>query len=126
MTEKLAYVLTSLAEAQRDDQKVVLERAQRELINRLGALVGPLIHMDAAPCRGYWVRAVRQWQRDTGIPIASVDSLPKEERMAAARQIAMNFKEIVCAALAHEDQVKALEAAVDAAIQLHAKEFAGR
>jgi len=104
-------------------ETIELDAAQTQLMRDLAATVGARIGLDAIPCHGLWLRAVRAWQTSRGMPATAITKMNPTERVQAATQIRDFFVEVASELLRAPDQQAALGAAVREAFDLYMKKY---
>lgn len=105
---KFRFHLERVAESALSLDEIALEPAQARLVRDLGALVGPKIGLDAIPCCGLWLQAVRKWQIDNQAPASAITSYSPERRLRAAYAIRDNFIELAQRVLRDDSHREAL------------------
>jgi hypothetical protein len=103
--------------------EVTLDPQQEQLVRDLAACVGPSLGLDQIPCRGLWLRAVRNWQLARGKLAVETSQQTPAARMKSALEIRDEFVLLARELLRSPDQRAALSAAIEDAFALYMKKY---
>jgi hypothetical protein len=112
---------TKAVEAAVDE--VQLDPGQQRMARDTVAVIGPQIDLDPIPCLGLWLRAIRAWQQDHGLPASSISEMLPPERARAAREMLGHFVRFAAEMLRSPDQAAALEKAVEDAYEAYMRKY---
>ena len=102
---------------------IELDAAQERLVKDITDVVASRIGMDPIPCRGLWLRAIKEWQLETGKLASTISALPPAERAAAAVTIKQRFLEFALEMLVRAEQRTALAEAIEDAFALYLRKY---
>ncbi len=104
-------------------ETIALDASQAQLLRDLASVVGQRIGLDAIPCHGLWLRAVRAWQVRNGVPATAITKMSPAGRVQAAMEIRDFFVEAVGELLRAAEQRTALDRAIKEAFDLYMKKY---
>lgn len=103
--------------------QVQMDEAQERLIRDITAIVAPRLGLDPIPCRGLWLRAVKEWQVGHRSPATAISSMTPQERLAAATEIKEHFRVLAGELLVDPSSKGALDATLEIAFVLYRTKY---
>jgi hypothetical protein len=119
----IAFDSRKLRAAASKASQVELDRAQDQLVRDISEVVAQRIGMDPLPCRGLWLRAIKQWQQQHELHADALSAMRPVQRLEAALEIKQHFLELAFEVLARPEQRRDLLEAVDEALDLYIRKY---
>ena len=73
-------------------EDLMLHPDQRGIVYHVCEVIGQKLELDEAPVRGFFWKALREWQQDRALPTASMRDMNPRERLQAAEEIGVFFR----------------------------------
>jgi hypothetical protein len=102
---------------------IELDPDQERLVRDITAAVAPRIGMDPIPCRGLWLRAIKQWQLDHETVATAITAMAPPARAQAAREIKNIFFLFAREMLTTTSQQEALLSALEDAFRMYLEKY---
>lgn len=81
-----------MSEADVPFDELMLRPEQRAIVYHVCEVIAERLDLDEAPVRGFFWKALREWQLDRELPTASMRDMTPPERLEAAEQIGVFFR----------------------------------
>ena len=75
--------------------ELMLRPEQRGIVYHVCTVIADRLELDEAPVRGFFWKALREWQHDRELPTASMRDMAPAERLEAAEQIGVFFRSML-------------------------------
>jgi hypothetical protein len=121
MSKGVAFAFDSmkLRRAAAAASPIELDAVQERLVKDITDVVASRLGMDPIPCRGLWLKAIREWQDESGMAATAISAMNPMERGAAAARIKDHFTTFALEMLAAPDQKATLQGAIGEAFALY-------
>lgn len=94
--------------------ELMLRPEQRAIVYHVCEVIAERLELAEAPVRGFFWKALREWQLDRELPTASMRDMTPTERLEAAEQIGVFFRGMLRKYLSEDHRVHIDEAWAEA------------
>ncbi|MCP4896599.1 MAG: hypothetical protein GY906_06440 [bacterium] len=119
----------SLAEIDRELEKLHVTKTQKQLIADMGEAVGVALDMSVATTRGFYAMAVITWQQQISMTAAETEtrmSTAQSARIRTAEEILAIMREKILAVVRLQGKEHLLDAAIASALKLYTEKYSNR
>lgn len=95
-------------------EELMLRPEQRQIVYHVCEVISARLDLDEAPVRGFFWRALREWQQKRGLPTASMRDMKPSDRLEAAEQIGVVFRGMLRKYLSEDHRTRIDEAWAEA------------